>query len=134
MKKVKIAFWIILIGFLGLLFYQNQDYFLSKHILRLDLMSTNYQTPELPNAVFLIGFLVIGLLIAYIFSLIDRFKANKTAKFQQSTIDSQQSAIGEMQKEVQKLKEARETSQEPEPVTGLEAEPAETETTQTTQA
>ena len=31
MKKAKIAFWVILVCFLALVFFSNKDYFLAKH-------------------------------------------------------------------------------------------------------
>ena len=37
MKKVKLAFWIVILVLFGLLIYQNQPYFLSKHSLSLNI-------------------------------------------------------------------------------------------------
>ena len=104
MKKVKIAFWIIVIGFFALVVYQNQDFFLSKHSLGLNLYVKAYRTVALPNAVLFAGFFLIGWLIAYAFGLAERYKTGKANKSLKSTIASQQDAISAMKKDIDALK------------------------------
>ena len=49
MGNLKTVLWIIIFGFVGLLFFQNQDVFLAKRTLRMDLYFVKYQTPELSD-------------------------------------------------------------------------------------
>ena len=80
MKNAKIAFWVILFGFIGLILYQNRAFYLSLQTLGIDLLFFEYRTPEIPNAVIFMAFFFVGLLIAYFFSLLDRFNSRKTIK------------------------------------------------------
>ncbi len=88
MKKVKIAIWIVVFAFLGLIIYQNRELLLANQSLRIDLMFAQYQTPPLPLALHLAVVFVLGWLIAFIFGWVERYKAGKTIKAQQNTIDS----------------------------------------------
>ena len=53
MKKAKIVFWVILVCFLGLIFFSNKEYFLAKQALNLKLPFLEpYHSPEMANAIF----------------------------------------------------------------------------------
>ena len=81
MKNVKIAFWVILFAFIGLVLYQNREFYMSQHSLGIDLFVFDaYRTPEVPNAILFLGFFFAGLIIAYFFSLLERFNSRKTIK------------------------------------------------------
>lgn len=80
MKNLKIAFWIILFAFIGLILFQNREFYMSQHSLGIDLMFFNYRTPEVPNAVLFLAFFFAGLLISYFFSLLERFNSRKVNK------------------------------------------------------
>jgi len=81
MKKAKIAFWLILIAFMALLAYQNWDFFMSEHHLRLDLFVIDeFSAPELPNAILFLIFFFAGFLISYFITLPKRFKLKKMVK------------------------------------------------------
>ena len=104
MKKIKLIIWLIIIGLLGTIMYQNRDFFLAKQSLGIDLISSQYQSPEIPTALFFTAFFLFGWLIAYLFSLADRFRAAKTIKGLQQSVFMQQSAIDAMKKDVAALK------------------------------
>jgi len=104
MKKVKVAFWILIAGFFGLLIYQNQEFFLSKHSLGINLIFTEGRSKEILNAVLFAIFFVAGWLIAYFFGLFDRFKASRTIKGLEQTIKSHHDTVAQMKKEVEALK------------------------------
>jgi uncharacterized integral membrane protein len=89
MKKLKLGFWLIVILFLVLIIYQNQDFFRATRSLSLNLIIAQYYTPEIPIAVLFLAAFLIGLLIAYIFGLLAQFRARKTIKNLNSTINSQ---------------------------------------------
>jgi len=79
MKNAKIAFWVILFAFIGLILFQNREFYMSEHSLGIDLYVLNeYRTPEVPNAILFLGFFFAGLLISYFFSLLERFSSRKT--------------------------------------------------------
>ena len=80
MKKVKIAFWIIIFGFVGLVIFQNKGFFMSKSQMVLNLGFFYYETPFLANAIFFVAFFLIGILISYFLSLFKQFKDAKTIK------------------------------------------------------
>ena len=56
MKKVKIAFWIVVFGFVGLVIFQNKEFFMNERSLMIDLGFFKYETPFLANAIFLLPF------------------------------------------------------------------------------
>jgi len=108
MKKFKLVLWLIIIAFFALFFYQNQTYFMSKHGLSLKLPFMQiYHVPELPNAIYFLAFLLIGLLIAYFFSLLERFKANRTVKGLNATVDADLDMISSLKRELEALKSER---------------------------
>ena len=80
MKNAKIAFWVILFAFIGLVLFQNREFYMSQHSLGIDLLFFKYQTPEVPNAILFLGFFFAGLIIAYFFNLLERFNARKSIK------------------------------------------------------
>jgi len=98
------AFWLIIIAFLALLAYQNWDFFMSQHGLRIDLLVTEYQTPQLQNAVLFLIFFFAGLLISYFFTLLERYKSKKMIKSLSASLEMNQRMLEEMRKELQSLK------------------------------
>jgi heme/copper-type cytochrome/quinol oxidase subunit 1 len=105
MKKAKIAFWLILIGFIVLLAYQNWDFFMSEHRLRLNLFVTEeFSTPKLQNAILFLFFFLAGLLISYFIALFERFRSKKTIKNLNTTLEMNQKQLDELKKEITLLK------------------------------
>lgn len=102
MKKFKIALWLILIVFIVLLFFQNKS-FLSQpqHFLFNPYVAAQYQSPELPLAVWFLACFIIGLLIAYFFSLMERFKSNKVVKDLRAKNESLLDLISQLRKELE---------------------------------
>ena len=107
MKKVKIGFWILLIAFLLLVGYQNKAYFLQKNAFGLNLFVTDaYMTPEIHNGVLFGICFAAGLIIAYLFGLFDRFRANKTIKQLNTDLESQRQQIESLNTELNAFKSA----------------------------
>ncbi len=105
MKKAKIAFWLILIGFIALLAYQNWDFFMSEHRLRLNLFVTEeLSTPDLPNAILFLFFFFAGLLISYFITLLERFKSKKIIKALNAALETNQKQLDELNAEISLLK------------------------------
>ena len=103
-KRVKIGIWVIIIGFLALMVYQNQNFFLARQSLGLNLYFRNYSLPEVANVfLFFICFLA-GLLFAVYFIFFDRFKLKKTNKTLNTTINTHLEKISSLEKELETLK------------------------------
>ena len=89
MKKLKVVFWVVIIGLLVIIFFQNQEFFLTQYSFQINLLFLKYQSPKVPSAVLFLAFFLVGLLIAYVFSLAERFRLKKTIKNLNATLDSQ---------------------------------------------
>ena len=107
MKNVKIAFWVILFALIGLVLYQNREFYMSQHSLGIDLMFYKYQTPEVPNAILFLGFFFVGLLIAYFFSLLERFNSRKTIKNLSENLRASEKMLDTLKAENEGLKGER---------------------------
>ena len=105
MKKVKIVLWIILLGFIAIIFFSNKDYFLAKKAIQINLFFKEpFQIQELPNAIYFLVFFLAGFLIAYFISLSERFKSKKTIKNLNAAATSQLEEISVLKKEIDSLK------------------------------
>jgi multidrug resistance efflux pump len=111
MKKIKYIIWLIIVGLLGTIVYQNREFFLAKQSLSVDLISSQYQSAELPIALYFAAAFLLGWFIAYLFSLADRFKDARTIKGLQQSIFMQQSDIDAMKKDVDALKPRLQTAE-----------------------
>lgn len=123
MKKVKIAFWIIIFGFVGLVIFQNKGFFMSKSQMVLNLGFFYYETPFLANAIFFVAFFLIGILISYFLSLFKQFKDAKTIKGLKAKESSLIEAVASLEKQLNAQKLA---STEPIEKTVVEEHPAQT--------
>ncbi len=104
MKKAKVLLWLIIIGFIGLVIYQNNAFFMTKHSFGIDLMVFNYRSPEIYSAILFLLFFILGLLIAYFFGLFERFKANKTIKALTATNSSLEKMLGSLKNDLASIK------------------------------
>jgi uncharacterized integral membrane protein len=107
MKKVKIAFWLIILVFAGVFAYQNKDFLMAKKsfILILPLLETLH-TPELPHAVLFLVFFLTGFLMAYFFCLYDRFKSKRAVKKLNAAAAAQQDELTALKRELESLRGA----------------------------
>ncbi|MDZ7667220.1 MAG: hypothetical protein U5K27_18150 [Desulfotignum sp.] len=80
MKTIKFLILLIIIGLVGLLVYQNVDYFTTGTMLTLNLKFTGWTTPELPNWAFWGLCLGLGLLITGIKGLTTAFGLGRQIK------------------------------------------------------
>ena len=92
MKKIKYFLWLIIIIIIGILIYQNLDYFMAKNALtfNLKISSLQWTTPELQNIVFFAICFLTGLILAGIKSLIKTFKFKREIKTRNAAIYSLQ--------------------------------------------
>lgn len=89
MKKIKLGFWLIIVVLLVSIVYQNLEYFKTKPSLDLDLIVAKYYIVDISNGIFFLASFLAGLLIAYTFGLLAQFRARKTIKNLNATINSQ---------------------------------------------
>ena len=103
-KRVKIGIWVIILGLLALMVHQNQNFFLARQSLGLNLYFRNYSLPEVANVfLFFICFLA-GLLFTVYFIFFDRFKLKKTNKTLNTTINTHLEKISSLEKELETFK------------------------------
>jgi hypothetical protein len=121
MKKVKIAFWIIVFGFVGLVIFQNKDFFMSESRLVLNLGFFNYETPFLANAIFFVAFFLVGILISYFLSLFKQFKDTKTIKALKAKESSLVEAVASLERQLKAQQAAEEI-----PKAVIDEQPAQT--------
>ena len=119
MKKVKIAFWIIVFGFIGLVIFQNKEFFMAESRLMIDLGFFYYETPFLANAIFFVAFFLVGVLISYFLSLFKHFKDAKTIK----TFKAKESSLVETVSSLEKQLSTQNAPAEPSPVTPTSPSP-----------
>ena len=90
MKTIKYFLWLIIIVLLGILIYQNLEYFMTTRALKLDLKVTswNWTTPELQNIAYFGICFVLGLIIAGIKGFAVKLGLKKELKTKNATIAS----------------------------------------------
>jgi uncharacterized integral membrane protein len=105
MKKATLIIWVIIFGFIALVIFQNQTFFLAKNSLNFNLgVLAPYQSPELPNWVLVLFFFFFGLIIAHLFSLSARFKARRTIKKLNIAVTTHDKELSELKREINTLK------------------------------
>lgn len=107
MKKLKYAFWLILIALFAILVYQNLPYFTAKHSLHIDLGVYENGTPDLANGAIIAIFVGISVLIMMIFyfgSRYESYRAKKALKELKNVIDESTTTIAQLKEEVELLK------------------------------
>ena len=105
MKKATLIIWLVIFGVIALLIFQNQAFFLTNQALRVNLgVVKEYHTPELPIAILVLLFFLVGILIAYLFNLSARFKARRTVKRLNATIASHNTEVEGLRRELNSLK------------------------------
>ncbi len=109
MNKTKLFIWLLLLGILALLVYQNRPFLLdTRQSLRLSLgIFPEYRSPDLPVAVFMVAFFVIGMLFTYFFGMPERMRTRKSVKRLSANSDSQEKEIAELKLELANLKGVR---------------------------
>ena len=106
MKKIKYLLWLIILIALGILFYQNLDYFIAKQALKFDLkiFSWNWTTPELQNIAFFAICFFLGFIAAGYKWMILRFKFKNAFKTKNASIASLKEQLNSYRAELTVLK------------------------------
>jgi hypothetical protein len=117
MKKMKIAFWLLVFAFLALIIYQNIAFFRAPLSLQLYLGFTEYATPESQIWVFFIALFFLGILLTYLFCLPAKFRAGKNMRALNAKIASQRDELNLLNKDILAMRS-------PAPVEPAKGEPA----------
>jgi uncharacterized integral membrane protein len=105
MKKTTLIIWAIIFGFMALVIFQNQAFFMARQSLRINFgIFDVYHAPEFPIAVIFLIFFLAGIVIAYLFNFPARFRARQTIKKLNATIASHNSEVAGLKSEIQSLK------------------------------
>jgi len=103
MKKVKLFIWIIALGLVVLIVYQNWSYFNAKpeQPLKVNLYFAEYQIAQFNNLLFFFASFLTGLLIAYLYGLVQRFRSNKLIRKLNETTAAQHEEISGLKRELE---------------------------------
>jgi uncharacterized membrane protein len=143
MKKLKYMFWLILIGFLVVLVYQNLAFFSSLHSLHINLGFYERSTPELATGAIIaifVGLSVLLMMMLYFSSRFESYRAKRTIKELESGMEESADTISKLTAELEMLKGGGDDvslTRPPEDETHVQdgkVDASEAETTPTTQA
>jgi len=101
MKNLKFIFWAIIVGFVVLFIFQNQEFITAKQSFRINLLADEYRSPEIPNVVLFLVCFVVGFIISYFLSLSKRLKANKTIRELKATGATQSEEIAALKSQAE---------------------------------
>ncbi len=103
MKKIKLFLGLIVIILIGLVIYQNWEFFSDRHALNLSLFvkTWHWTTSEIQNIVYWTGCFVIGLLISGFIGISSKWKSRKTIKSLNATIESHLKMISSLKNELE---------------------------------
>jgi hypothetical protein len=106
MKKARLIIWLLVLGFMGLVIFQNEGYFLNaEQSLRLNLgVFPEYHSPTLPIVFFYLVFFIYGLIVAYCFGLPERFRNRKAIKRLTTADTRREKAMAELNTELARIK------------------------------
>lgn len=106
MKKIKLFLGFIILVFVGLVIYQNKEYFFAMQALSLNLgvATWNWTAPPIQNIFYDGLFLVVGVLVAGFYALTSKFRSNRTIKALNATIDSHLEKIAVLKKDLEKFR------------------------------
>jgi hypothetical protein len=106
MRYAKLTLWLLILALLATVIYQNEDQFLNTaQSLRLNLkVIPEVVSPSLPSAVFHLLFFVFGLLVAFAFDSLNRFRLRRAFKRLNVRIQSQEGEIHALKTELARLK------------------------------
>lgn len=98
MKTIKTLFWLIILGLLGTLIYQNKAYFMTPSALTLNLKFSTWQwtLPELQNIVYWGICFGLGLLLTGIKGLFTAFRLGREIKRKNASIDTLKQEINDL--------------------------------------
>jgi cell division protein FtsB len=106
MKKVKLVLWLLILSAIALVVFQNEGYFMeTQQVLRLSLKAfPEYRSPNLPLVAFHLLFFVFGLIVAYLFGALDRWRRRKAVARLTAENAAQRRELETLRTELDRLK------------------------------
>ncbi|VEN72747.1 conserved hypothetical protein [Candidatus Desulfarcum epimagneticum] len=101
MKKMKMVFFVVLAGLCAALFFQNQEFFLTRKSLGIDLWAAAYRTPEISILILALALFVSGVLIGAFFSLSKQMKQKKSIRILTADLKVHRQKIDELEKRLE---------------------------------
>ena len=103
MKTIKYLLWLIILGLLGTLIYQNIDYFMTTIALKFDLKvaSWNWTIPELQNIAFFGICFLLGVILVGVNGFFVKFGLKKEIKTKDAAIASLKGQINTLKTELE---------------------------------
>ena len=103
MKKIKYLLWLIILGLLGILIYQNLDYFMTTRALKFDLKiaSWNWTMPELQNIAYFGICFLLGLILVGIKGFVVKLRLKKEIKTKDAAVASLKEQVNTLKTELE---------------------------------
>jgi len=101
MKKIKLLLWLIILGLIALVVYQNLKFLMEPQAITVNLWIQQYNI-ELNIGVILLGLFIAGLLISYFFSLTHRFRARKMIRQLSEELTLERKKVAELESRLDK--------------------------------
>lgn len=101
MNKFKLVLWVIILAIIALVIFQNLGFFSSEANLQVNpWVAPVIETPGIPIAVICLTFFILGLFLAWIFGVPERFRNRKTIKKLTAANATQKDEIDKLKKEL----------------------------------
>ena len=96
MKKFKLLLWLIILGLVALVVYQNLKFLMTQQTITVNLWIQQYSI-ELSIGVMMLGLFLTGLLISYFFSLAHRFRTRKMIRQLNEELTLERKKVAELE-------------------------------------
>ncbi len=138
MKLIKYLFWLIILGLLGTLIYQNLEYFMTTVVLNIDLKVKDlaWSIPELQNVAYFGICFLLGLILAGGKGLLTKLRLKREIKTKDAEISALKKQVNELKMKlevfqhdpyIKKELEKKPLAEEPEPEQSEQTEQPENE-------
>ncbi len=97
MRKIKYVLWLIIVVLLAAFIYQNNEYFMDRQSIFVNLGFDEKTSPELPNLLYFVVVFLVGFILSFVMNFSDRWKKRKTIKQLNQQVDSGKKRIDELE-------------------------------------
>lgn len=97
MRSIKVILGIIILVMIAIGAYQNRAFLLETESLSIHLMTLKYETPKMQIGLMFSASFLIGMLLAYFFSLLSRYKSSRMIKSLNQNNNDQTKKIAELE-------------------------------------
>lgn len=104
MRKVKIAFWLIVAALIGVVGWQNQGFLLETRRIQANFLVIDHTFRDLPVLVYFLSAFLAGLFISYVSGLSEKFMAKKNIRGLTHELAAEKKKVSELEQTVCSLK------------------------------